>query len=238
LKKVGIVGAYGFFGNALCNNANCFDLNIVKITKNNYSSACSDKYDFLINAATPSGKYWSLNNPYSDFQQTVDLTANLVYNWNYDKFIQISTMSANNIENYHPYGINKRVAEIITLFKKSLVVRLGSLYGNGMKKGPLYDLLNTHKLYVDIKSEYNYLSTDFCAKWIFNNLDKHGIVQLGAVDTISLLAISDKLGLDVTYEGKIEYIHSKDIEDGMPSTNEIWGFLHNYLKNNSLKKRI
>jgi len=56
LKKVGIVGAYGFFGNALCNNANCFDLNIVKITKNNYSSTYNDKYAFV----DERGSIWDL----------------------------------------------------------------------------------------------------------------------------------------------------------------------------------
>lgn len=229
MKKIGVVGANGFFGRALCKNVKDFDLNLVAITKENYSSLKSDKYDFLVNSAMPSTKYWALNNPYSDFQQTVCLTADLVYNWNCDKIVQISTMSANEIDS-HPYGINKRAAEIITSYKNSLIVRLGSLYGEGLRKGPLYDLLNNNKLYVDIRSEYNFISTDFCARWILNNLERDGIVQLGAVDTISLLEISKKLKLNVTHKGNIEHIHSKDIENGMPSVSEIWNFIYNYVQ--------
>lgn len=230
MKQIGIVGSSGFFGCALTRNAKKKDFEVIEVTKENYFDLKKKTYDYLINSATPSAKYWSSKNPFLDFQQTVELTADLVYNWNYTKFIQISTMSANDISDNHPYGINKKAAEIISLYKNSLVVRLGSLYGKGLRKGPLFDLLNQKRVYVNIKSKYNFIEVDFCADWILNNLNRHGIVQLGATDTISLSEIADRLKLDVKYEGDEEIIFSKEIEKMMPSTKEIWNFISNYIK--------
>lgn len=220
--------AKGFVGGALCKSAKKFNHDIIEITRENYSISKSNKYDFLINSACPSKKFWSLNNPYEDFKQTVDLTVDLVYNWKHDKFIQISTMSANDITDHHPYGVNKKSAEIITFFNDPLIIRLGSLYGKEIKKGPLYDLLDKSKLYVDINSEYNFIDVNFCSDWIIENLHRKGIVQLGAIDSISLLDIAKKFGFDVTYEGKKECIFSKEVEGGMPSAGKILDFISNY----------
>lgn len=224
------MGYNGFFGKALTRNAKKKDFEVVEITKNNYSDLKSYTYDYLINCATPSAKYWASKNPFLDFKKTVELTADLVYNWNYLKLIQISTMSVNDISDNHPYGINKKAAEIISFYKNSLVVRLGSLYGEGLKKGPLFDLLNHKRVYVDIKSKYNLIDIDFCANWILNNLNRNGIVQLGATDTISLSEITERLGLEVKYEGDTETIFSKEIEKEMPSTKEVWNFIFNYIR--------
>jgi len=230
LTKVGIVGANGFFGNTLTKHAKASNFEVFEITKENFFNLKDNKYDFLINSATPSGKFWAQNNPHLDFQKTVVLTADLVYNWNYSKFVQISTMSANETSNHHPYGLNKRAAEIITTFQDSLIVRLGSLYGKGLRKGPLFDLLNNKRLYVDKNSEYNLISTDFCAKWILNNLNKVGIVNVGALDTISLIEIAQRLGIKIQYEGKKEKIFSDNVEEGMPSTKEVWDFVFEHFK--------
>ena len=230
MKKIGVVGAQGFLGKTLCKYAQNHDFEVIEITRKTFSKQSKQNYDFLINSATPSAKFWAQNNPYSDFQKTVELTANLVYNWNYQKFIQISTITAKEIISKHPYAINKRAAEIIALHKDSLIVRLGALYGDRLKKGPLYDLLNSKKIFVDLKSEYNYISTDFVANWILNNLERKGTVELGAQDTLSLEQIAKKLNLDIEYQGKYEKIYTQDIEKGMPKANEVWNFINNYQK--------
>lgn len=231
MTQIGIVGAKGFLGRALCKVAKNYNFQTVEITRQNYDKYKQEKFDILINSATPSRKYWALQNPFLDFHATVMLTADLTYNWNYEKLIQISSMSVNDDNSKHPYTINKKAAEIITSYKDHLIVRLSNLYGDGLSKGPLFDLLNSNKIYVDIKSEYSFISTDFVAKWIFDNLNKEGSVQLGARDTISLLEISKILGLETEWEGKIERIYSVDVEEGMPHANEVLKFANQYVKN-------
>ncbi|MBS3923073.1 MAG: hypothetical protein KGZ37_08020 [Nitrosarchaeum sp.] len=230
MKKIAVVGSSGFVGKALFDISKELDISIISITKENFSKYSSESFDVLIHAAMPSGKYWAKINPFEDFTRTVGLTAELIYNWNYEKFVLISTISAKNYLIGHPYAIHKRLSEILASSKNSLIVRLGTLYGNNMKKGPLYDLLNNKQLFVDLQSQYNFIDVEFCAKWIFNNLDKKGIIELGASDTLSLLDIAKKLQLDPHYTGEVEIISTEKIEKDMPNTNEIWEFLTKYTK--------
>ena len=82
--RIGIIGANGFVGSALCRNIHQND-EIIKINKSNYDDKKSKTYDVLINSAMPSAKYWANTNPYEDFEKTVGLTADLTYNWKYEK---------------------------------------------------------------------------------------------------------------------------------------------------------
>jgi len=229
MKRIGILGAKGFLGRALCDESKKYEYEIIEIVRENYDKNKFEKYDIVINAATPSKKFWASKNPYQDFLETVSLTADLVYNWKYDKLIQISTMSVNQIDN-HPYAINKKAAEVLTMYRKHLILRLSNLFGEGLNKGPLFDLLNSQRIYVDIESEYSFINTAFVSKWIFNNLDKNGQVQIGARDTISLLEITEKYGLNVKWEGKKEIIFSPDVEKGMPSVKAVSPFIEKILK--------
>jgi len=230
LKKIGIIGAGGFLGKTLHKVSNGFNFQIIPITRENFDNHKDNRFDFLINSAMPSKKFWASENPYLDFQKSVGLTADLVYNWNYEHFIQISTISAGKIEDKHPYGINKKAAEIIVSSAKSLIVRLGTIYGDGLSKGALYDLLNSNKLHVDLKSEYDFISTDFVAKWVFTNIDRTGIVELGAKDTISLFDIAKTLDLKVEGGERVERIFSLNIEEGMPTARDVLEFTKNYKK--------
>ncbi len=161
------------------------------------------------------------------------MTGDITYNWNYEKLVQISTISAEDYANHHPYAINKQSAEIISSYKNSLIVRLGALYGEGLNKGPLYDLLNSKQLFVDVKSQYNYISTDFVSEWIFQNFDRSDIVELVEYDTISLLDVAKNLHLKVNSSARFEKIFSSKIEPGMPSAKDVLHFAKNYRNTSS-----
>ena len=158
------------------------------------------------------------------------MTADIVYNWKYEKLIQISSESAADYKQHHPYSIKKKSAEIISSYKNHLIIRLGALYGEGLVKGALYDLLNSNLVYADSKSEFNYISTDFISNWIFQNLDKNGLVELGACDTISLIEIANQLDLNINASGKLIKIFSSGIQPNMPSAKNVLEFAKNYQK--------
>jgi len=228
LKKIGIIGSNGFLGKTLCKISKNYEYEIIEITKTDYEYQKSKKFDVLINAATPSKKFWAFENPYDDFQKTVCLTADITYNWNYEKLVQISSVSVEDYKNHHPYSINKKSAEIISSYKNALIVRLGALYGEGLTKGPLFDLLNSKQLFVDVKSEYNYISIDFVSEWIFQNIDRFGLIEIGSYDTISLLDIAKNLHLEVNSSGRFEKIFSSKVEPDMPSAKDVLHFAKNY----------
>lgn len=224
MKKIAIIGAEGFVGSALCRQAkDKFDL--VRVTRSNYDICKNQKYDFVINTAMPSRRFWALNNPKKDVVETILKTAEIFYEWKYDKFIQISSISAG-IQKNIPYGSHKRAAEVIVeKDENAMIVRLGALYGDGLTKSALFDLVNHNHIYVDIQSEYNYIDVDFAASWILNNLDSKGIKEIGAHDTISLLTLSKGIWENPTHEGKFEKIHTDMVECNMPSAKEVINYL-------------
>ena len=225
MKTIGIVGANGFVGKALCRAAKNHDYEVFKITRQNCDKYKPLEYDVLINTAMPSKRFWALNNPVDDVNATIVKTAELFYEWKHKKFVQISSLSAK-IQLDIPYGVHKKSAEVLVENKQNtLIIRLGALYGNGLDKSALFDMVKHNHIYVDINSEYNYIDIDFVADWIIKNLDKTGIKEIGAHDTISLLEISKEVWQNPSYEGKLEKIHSDDIECGMPSSKEVLKYI-------------
>lgn len=225
MKTIGIAGANGFVGKALCRAAKNHEYKIFSITRENCDKHKSLEYDILINTAMPSKRFWALNNPVDDVNATIVKTAELFYEWKYKKFIQISSLSAK-IQLDIPYGIHKKSAEVLVENKQNtLIVRLGALYGSGLNKSALFDLVKHNHIYVDINSEYNYIDIDFVAGWIMKNLDKTGIKEIGACDTISLLEISKGVWDKPSYEGRLEKIYSDEVEDEMPSSKEVLKYI-------------
>lgn len=225
MKKIGIIGAAGFVGSALCRAAQKNDLHFVPITRQSYEEESQQQYDVLINTCMPSKRFWALNNPLLDIEATVVRTAEIFYEWHYKKFIQISSLSAR-IQSDIPYGAHKKAAEsIVVSDPNSLVVRLGALYGTGLDKSALFDLIQHNHIYVDIDSEYNYINIDTAASWIINNLDKKGVKEIGACDTISLKDISKGVWENPSYEGRLEKIYSDRVEDNMPSAKLVLDYI-------------
>ena len=48
-----------------------------------------------------------------------------------------------------------------------------------------------------------------------------GIINLGAKDTISLLEISNFINAEPSYEGKLEKVNFKEVNEIMPSSREV-----------------
>lgn len=227
--KIAIIGSKGFVGKALCRNIKKYNYEVFEITRENSDKYKSLEYDILINTAMPSKRFWALNNPVDDVTSTVIKTAELLYEWNYKKFIHISSLSAK-IQLDIPYGVHKRASEVLVENKdNTLIVRLGALYGDGLDKSALFDLVNHNPIYVDIDSEYNYIDIDFVVNWILNNIDEIGIKEIGAHDSISLLDISKGIWDNPIYEGRKEIIYSEDVEDGMPSSREVLEYVRRLL---------
>lgn len=149
--KKAIIGYTGFVGSNLINQ-NKFDL---FYNSSNISEIDGKELDLLVIAA-PSAVKWKANQePEQDLQMIDDLISHLK-KVKAKKVIQISTVDIykNPInvdenteietEGLHPYGKNRFYLEefIRKQFTNHLVVRLPALFGEGLKKNFIYDLLN------------------------------------------------------------------------------------------------
>jgi len=164
-----------------------------------------------------------------DFIETVKKTADLLYGWKYKKFIQISTVSAR-CQLDTVYGRHKAAAEQLCGFGGNLIVRLGALYGGGLNKGVLVDMLEGKKVYVDGASRYSFISVDFCASWIASHLKRQGLVELGGKNAIAINEVAKHIGAAVEFEGAINHQDIEGAEAGLPQASSVLDFMDNWKK--------
>jgi len=86
-----------------------------------------------------------------------------------------------------------------------LIVRLGSMYGNGLTKGVLVDMINNKKVYIDGRSKYSFTDVEWNSKWIIDNLNlKNKLVEVGATDFIELEKLAKMIKSTSEFEGEID----------------------------------
>ncbi|MCX6742167.1 MAG: methyltransferase domain-containing protein [Candidatus Pacearchaeota archaeon] len=198
---IALFGSKGFVGTAILNALKKRNYEVTEITRENFEKKMKGNFDYVINAAMPSARFKAENNPEWDFHETVEKTAQIFYGTKFKKFVQISTLSAR-CQTDTVYGRHKLAAESVVNDGKSLIVRLGPLFGESLKKGVLIDMLCGSKVYIGKNSKYAFTPVDFVGNWIADNLDKKGIVEVGARNSISLCDLANKLGIRVIFEGQ------------------------------------
>lgn len=147
----GLIGYTGFVGNNLDSQIN-FDK---KYNSKNISEIKGESFDELYCAGVSAVKWFANQNPEKDILGINNLIENLK-EVKAKKFILVSTIdiydklgdvnegTIPNIEKQDTYGKNRYFLEnwVKENFEDYLIVRLPALFGNGLKKNFLYDLMN------------------------------------------------------------------------------------------------
>ena len=126
------------------------------------------------------------------------------------------------------YGRNKLAAESIINDRNSLIIRLGPMFGPSLKKGVLIDMLKGSKVYVGEKSRYSFVPLDFVGNWIAGNINRKGIWEVGAKNSISLENLASNLNLDVEFEGSEDHQEMQTVEANYPDVNLVIDFMKNH----------
>lgn len=229
MQSVALVGARGYAGKELCVSlSRSQKYSITAVTRENYNEAKRQGFDFVINAAMPSARFWAKQNPEKDFVETVQKTADLVYGWQYKKFVQISTVSARS-QLDTVYGRHKAAAEKICGFGNNLIFRLGPMYSPELKKGVLIDMLQGKKVFAAGESRYCFSPLSFVADWIVSHLDFSGVVEVGGKNAIALKEVAEHLGKKIEFEGAIDHQEIENPSPEFPEAREVLNFLDNNL---------
>lgn len=146
--------------------------NINKLNKKN-------EYDIVFCAALPATKWLANKSPIKDKKNTEKLIKSLKKVIT-KKFLLISTIDVNY---RHPYGFNRKTLEkfVKKNFKNNYILRLPGVFGKGLKKNIIYDLLNKNnisQIYINDKFQWydlSYLKRDISE--ILKN-DKLGVNEL------------------------------------------------------------
>ena len=202
-KDIGLIGFKGFVGSAIYENlSNNYE--VIGIDRNNYSENKLKDFDIIINSAMPSKRFWAKVNPDKDYEETVLKTKNILKDFNFNKIIHISSISAR-CQLETTYGKNKKKSEqLVSKSKNYLIIRLGPMYGKNLDKGVLIDLINDRKVFCNSKSKYSFTNLDFITNWISDNLKSKGIVELGAQNYIEINKLKTLINSKSTFEGDID----------------------------------
>ncbi len=226
MQSVAVIGSKGYVGSVIYQELlHSSKYTVIGVTRENYSVVKKQNFDIIINCAMPSARFWAKNNPEKDFVETVKKTSDLLYEWNFKKFVQVSSVSAR-CQLDTVYGRHKAAAESICNFDDNLIVRLGALYGENMKKGVLVDMLEGKKVFVNKKSRYSFISVLFCASWIVSNLDRHGIVELGGRNAVTLEYVAKHIKANVKFEGEINHQDIENSDNDLPESECVINFIN------------
>jgi len=228
-----VVGAKGYVGAALSSHLERNSkYEMVRVTRSDYRDKRNQSFDIVINCAMPSKRFWAKKNPYDDFVETMQKTADLFYGWRFKRFVHVSTVSAR-CELDSVYGRHKAAAEKICTREGSLIVRLGPMYSKDLAKGVLMDMLQDRQVFVSGETRYCFAPLDFIAAWIATHLDRVGVVEVGAKNTVRLQEIADHLGKRIVFEGPTQHQEIQNPEPDFPDAKGVFSYLDGMIKQGS-----
>jgi nucleoside-diphosphate-sugar epimerase len=226
--NIGVIGANGLLGQAISHELRSNNFLIFPIGRD-YVFENLPRLDLLINVAGNSRKYLAETNPVFDFQENTNYLYKLLStpNINIGKFIHISSsevygkmnpFETKKSEGDRPspdsnYGFSKLLAEqIVQNFSKSWIVfRLGGLFGQGMKKGPVFDISHGSKLRLTGDSTLQLMNASNVAKKILSvsceNWENE-IYNLASPDCLTIRQIGQILNRDLHFHQDLVTYHS------------------------------
>lgn len=150
-KATGLIGYTGFVGSNLL-SSRPFDQ---VYNSKNIQTIRGKSFSLLICAGVYANKWWANENGKEDLENIKELIA-LLKTVTVDRFVLISTIDVYpkpvgvdettmiDKSSSSPYGLNRYFLEefVQSTFKNKLIVRLPGLFGKGLRKNFIYDLLN------------------------------------------------------------------------------------------------
>jgi len=166
-KRVGLLGANGFVGNTVCTIAP----EIQRFTRQNMYDLLDVDIDVLIISAVSAEKWRANKDPINDMENIKKLI-HFLEKLSIKNAILISTIDVVGPNKLffedltetefssEPYGFNRGLLEkrIQNLFANHHILRLPGLFGPGLKKNLLFDLINNERVNLNsTEDSYQYL---------------------------------------------------------------------------------
>lgn len=253
--RVAVFGYKGFVGSAIYKHFLVSGkYEVVGIGRDNYNSFIDQHFDIFINVNGNSKKLLAAKDPKLDFKMNVQATLDTLLDFKADKYICISSVDvyndvsnpANNHEDVpivpeklSNYGFDKYLGEMVV--KKHahnwVILRLGGMVGEGLRKNPIYDLIYLKKLFVHPKSQFQFINTSVVAT-IVEELMNHNreIFNICGKGTVILEDIIKHFSINLIEHGEEIYhyeVNTKKLEKilKVPSTKEaVFTFIKDKLR--------
>jgi len=233
MKKIAVIGSNGFVGSEISKQIEKLEnFSLIPVIRGDDLKDAIESADIIIHSANPAKRFFAENNPEEDFFETVEKTANIKSLICNKPLILISSISART-QLDTTYGRHRRCCELIVDPEKSLIIRLGPMYGTDKSIGALNDIINNRKVYVASKTEYAFVNVEYNANKIATLAsDSHvkGIMEIGSKNGISLNSLKNILGSTSTFEGKDDTQIPISPPEDAPDVNEVISFAKSIMK--------
>jgi nucleoside-diphosphate-sugar epimerase len=194
--RVTVIGANGLVGSAFVRLLQArLDVELVRVTRENFDQLPVVPSDVVIEAACNSKKFLADNDPLAEFELSVTHRLKSLLRFPAALQVHISSVdvysdltspattredSAVDLSRVSRYGCHKFLAEQLVRHyaPRWLIFRLAGMVGPGLRKNPVYDILNGQPLRVHPDSRYQYMLTDDVARIIW------GLIELGAAGEV------------------------------------------------------
>jgi nucleoside-diphosphate-sugar epimerase len=195
LKRVVVIGAQGFVGSALVRHLRQRPVDLIEVTRQNYPQQAGSRADVVIQAACNSKKYLADNDPVAEFDLSVahclralrDFPAPLhVHISSVDVYADLADPNGNTEESpidvarISHYGLHKLLAEELVRHYADcwLILRLAGMVGPGLRKNPVFDVLNHQPLRIHPDSQYQFAPTDIVAEGVWRLVEGGEVNQV------------------------------------------------------------
>lgn len=213
-----ILGATGFIGSAVREHLEGLGASVVPVGSKDYPDRVGAKADVLINCNGNAVRYLAKQNPKWDFEASVSTVQRSLLDFEYDLYVYVSTVDVYNVlddptcnheavpirhAELDVYAFHKWMAErLVERFaRRSVIARVGTAIGSGIKKNPIYDLLNGHPIHMSLESELSLIDTPTiarCLETIVRTRPEREIINVAASGSVRLQDFRQKLGTAVS----------------------------------------
>lgn len=176
-----ILGSTGLIGSALAAHLQGRGERVLGVSSSTYRERIGAAARVLINCNGNSSRYRANQDPAWDFEASVTTVQRSLFDFRYDRYVYCSTVDVYDAvddpartheeavirsEQLIPYAFHKWVAERLVrrYAARSVILRLGSVLGPGLKKNPVYDLANGQPVHMSLDSAPTFIDTDTIAQ--------------------------------------------------------------------------
>jgi len=197
---------------------------VTGINRDNYSNLIGSTFDCIVNANGNSKRFWANKHVLEDFTRSTISVYKTIVDFTCKIYIYISSSDVYenhksskftlenqsiNLDNVSAYGLHKYLSECIVRNHSEhyLILRSSMILGKKLKKGPIYDILHKHPLYITRDSKLQMITTKEVAQiidFLLRNKISREIFNMGGKGTVSFKNIDVRMQIPVTFMNKVE----------------------------------
>lgn len=243
-----VIGATGLVGSSVYAQLKARGEDVVGVNSTTYREHVGSTFGAVINCNGNTWRFRANKEPAWDLEASVRSVERSLADFKFDRYLHISTVDvydrrdepANNheaaaidSEKLDVYGRHKLMAEGLVLASAAHwnILRLGTVLGPGLKKGPVFDLLENKPLHMSLDSELTFIDTDHIVLAVDAVLAKgwdHEIVNVTGGGSVSLRELAGRVPRFELAADAGEFVRRYDVNTAkaarllpLPSTREI-----------------